>query len=155
VLPEWVARLKYRGERRLAPALGELALEGARRTLDLSGYDALVPVPLHPDRLVERGFNQSFLIARVVSEAVGVPVVVALARTRSGPAQVGLADDARRDNVAGVFAAASGAEADVAGLTLLLVDDVLTTGATAEACATVLLEAGAAAVDVLTVARTP
>ena len=153
--PDWVARLKYRAERRIAPALGELAHEAGRRALDLAAYDVVVPVPLHPERLLARGFNQSFLIAEGVAEAVGLPVLHALARVAARPAQVGLDDEARRDNVVGAFALDDADGRDLAGLTVLLVDDVLTTGATADACAEALLRGGAAAVDVLTVARTP
>jgi ComF family protein len=153
-LTEWMARMKYRGDKPMAGALGRLAAEAAARTLDPSTYDAVVAVPLHPDRLVERGFNQSVLIAQVVAAALGVPVVPALVRTRGGPAQVGLADDARADNVAGVFALNPPHVDDLKDLSVLLIDDVLTTGATADACAEALLCGGVAAVDVLTVART-
>jgi ComF family protein len=153
-LKELVTRLKYGREKALGPALGLLIREAADLFFERSDYDALVPVPLHASRLQERGFNQSFLLARAVADPWGLPVLHALARTRPGTPQVGLEGDARRDNVLDVFAL-DDATTDLSDLTLLLVDDVFTTGATAEACARTLVHAGAASVDVLTVARTP
>jgi ComF family protein len=154
-LKDLVTRLKYGNEKALGPALGGLAREAGDLHFDLADYDALVPVPLHPTRLRERGYNQSFLLARAVAEAQGLPVVHALVRCRLGLPQVGLEGDARRENVAEVFALHPLEAAGSEGLSLLLVDDVFTTGATVEACARTLLGSGlAAVVDVLTVART-
>ena len=115
-------------------------------------FDAVVPVPLHPARLAERGFNQAELLAAPCAAAWGRPLLRrALARVRATQPQTELDADARRQNVAGAFAARRPAE--VAGRRLLLVDDVLTTGATAWAAARALRESGAAAVGVLVLAR--
>jgi len=115
-------------------------------------FDAIVPVPLHWWRKWRRGFNQSELLARALSARTGVPVVAALRRARSTAAQAGLSNQARRQNVAQAFLPARAARR-LAGKRVLLIDDVLTTGATASACARALKKAGAERVAVLTVAR--
>jgi ComF family protein len=144
--------LKYRGRRRASGRLAEALLEAeAVRALVVSS-DVLVPVPLHPRRLRERGFNQSALLAAEVGRRMGRPVCAdALVRRLDTVPQAGLTAAARRRNVAGAFAVRR--RASVAGRTVVLVDDVLTTGATAFACARRLGEAGAAEVRLLTVAR--
>ncbi len=152
-LKSWVARLKYRGERTLAPALGHLARGAFERFCDVAAYDLVVPVPLSPGRYRERGFNQSFLLASAIATPHGLPVVSMLRRIRETAPQVGLESGAREENVAGAFAV-DPEHGEPIGLTVLLVDDVLTTGATVDACARVLMGAGAAAVDVVTLART-
>jgi len=114
--------------------------------------DVLVPVPLHPRRLRERGFNQSALLAEEIGRRTGRAVCPdALVRRRDTLPQAGLTAAARRRNVEGAFAVRR--RASVAGRTVLLVDDVLTTGATAFTCARRLAEAGAAELRLLTVAR--
>lgn len=109
-------------------------------------YDALVPVPLHRLRQRVRGVNQSRLLCDLVSPRVGLPVLDVLARIRKTDAQTSLSAADRRRNVQGAFSL----NGDVQGLRLLVVDDVRTTGATARACAEVLLKGGAAHVSVLT-----
>jgi ComF family protein len=112
--------------------------------------DLIVPVPLHPKRQAERGYNQSALLARELSRQVGLPVAPAeLVRTVRTRPQVGLNRDERRANIAGAFRCAG----KVTDLRIVLVDDVCTTGATLEACAAELRSAGAAHVVGLTVAR--
>jgi len=111
----------------------------------LSGADILVPVPLHRSRHRERGFNQ----ARQLAKHLGLPVVNALLRTRHTSPQADLPASKRAANVRGAFAP----RADVDGLTIVLVDDVATTGATLNACAAALLDAGAAEVRALTAAK--
>ena len=111
--------------------------------------DLLVPVPLHPRRLRHRGFNQALLLAGAFPEAK--VSLEALARVRHTPPQVGLNPKERRDNVHQAFAVARTEE--VKGKNVLLVDDLYTTGATVRECARVLRRAGAARVEVLTVAR--
>lgn len=155
LLRELLRRLKYSGDRKLAEPLGGLLLEAGTEHLTLQDYDVIVPVPLHRDRLRERGFNQAFLLSRPLASAARLPVVPALERLVNATAQVGLKGDARRGNVEGVFTVHPRRTSDVVRRTVLLVDDVLTTGATADACARALLKAGSKRVDVLTVARTP
>lgn len=116
--------------------------------------EVIVPVPLHYTRLVMRGFNQSGWLAQAVAKASGKPVLVdALVRTRRTPSQAGLARKARRRNVTGAFRVRKGREGRIAGAHVLLVDDVLTTGATLSACTRALKRAGARQVDVLVLAR--
>ncbi len=111
-------------------------------------FDALVPVPLHPRRLRERGVNQAELLCRLVGKANGVPILPALTRARNTKRQSGLRPADREGNVRDAFIAAK----SVKGLRLLLVDDVRTSGSTARACAKALNEAGAAEVSLLTAA---
>lgn len=145
-----VRRLKYHQERYLAEPLAALLVEVLRaRPL---AVDALVPVPLDRSRARERGYNQSALLAAPVGLALALPVLSsALLRTRATRSQVGLSARARRANVRGAFACAESEV--VAGRRLLLVDDVMTTGATLEACAEALVAAGAVGVYGLVVAR--
>lgn len=114
-------------------------------------FDAIVPVPLHWRKRWERGFNQSELLARHLSESRGIPVLDALRRKRSTATQAALASAGRRRNVAGAFEVKLAAK--LAGKKLLLIDDVMTTGATASACASVLKRGGATSVSLLTLAR--
>jgi ComF family protein len=120
----------------------------------LSDADALVPVPLHWARLLQRRFNQSAALARAISAVSHVSVADhVLERTRATPPQIGLARKARARNVQGAFKVPKAARIDVKGRRLVLVDDVLTSGATVDTCARTLLRAGAASVDVLVLAR--
>lgn len=121
----------------------------------LASAPLLVPVPLHQRRLLQRRYNQSALLAQALARQTGLdwdPLV--LRRVKPTRSQHGLSAGGRRRNVAGAFQIASGRAGHVAGRPILLIDDVLTTGATVEACAGVLRRAGAVQVDVLTVART-
>lgn len=116
--------------------------------------DALVPVPLHWTRLWRRRFNQSAVLARAISALTSVPVADrVLARERATRPQVGLARAERARNVQGAFAVPKSARTDVTGRSLVVIDDVLTSGATVDACARVLRRAGARRVDVLVLAR--
>ena len=127
----------------------------ARAGADLLTSDAvLVPTPLHRARLFARRYNQSALIAQALARITGLPVDLdALRRVRPTPPQQSLSADARRRNVAGAFAASPEAQDRVRGRRYILVDDVLTTGATLSACARALKAAGAAGVDAVVVAR--
>jgi ComF family protein len=120
----------------------------------LAGADCLVPAPLSRRRLVARRFNQSALLAGRLSRLTGLrhePMV--LKRVRETASQVGLSRHERRVNVRQAFIVPPARRADVAGRRIVLIDDVLTTGATANACAEALLAAGARGVDVLTAAH--
>ena len=139
---------KYEGAANLAGPLAEW-LDATWRLHRLTA-DLIVQVPLHPKREAERGYNQSALLARELSERVGVPVAPAgLVRTVRTRPQVGLSRDERRANITGAFTCAG----KVTDLRIVLIDDVCTTGATLEACAAELKSAGASRVDGLTVAR--
>jgi ComF family protein len=150
-LREALHAFKFDGRRALARPLGDLLAEtGAGLPLG-AAVDVIVPVPLHPARRRARGFNQSQLLARRLGRAWALPVAEALARVAPTRPQVELSAAERRGNVRGAFRVRR--PAAVAGRHVLLVDDVLTTGATAEECAARLREAGATRVGVLTVAR--
>jgi ComF family protein len=147
-----VHAFKYGDRLDLAPTLG-LWMARAGRELTANA-DALVPVPLHWRRLWARRFNQSAMLAEIVARDCGRPVAhEALKRIKATPQQVGLTRAQRADNIQGAFRVPASGRATVARRRLVLVDDVLTTGATAEGCARALLRAGAASVDVLTFAR--
>ena len=143
--------LKYAGERRLAEPLGEAVAE--RWAAAGGGGDLLVPVPVHESRRRERGYDQAELIALVAARRLRVPMVSAVERTRATIAQYRLDRRHRAANVATAFAIRPGLASRVVGRHVVLVDDVLTTGATVAATAAILLGAGAASVSAVTVAR--
>ncbi len=152
-LREAVHRLKYRGWRAAAPLLGGL-LAGylEQHSLPrLTGDAILVPVPLHPRRLRSRGYNQSNLLAREAGKLLELPVREDLLKrvNDSLPQVEARTREHRRANVAGNFESA----AEVAGLSILLVDDVATTGSTLVSCAAALKDAGATSVRGLALAR--
>ncbi|MBS7541093.1 ComF family protein [Ancylobacter lacus] len=152
VVRDLVHGLKYGDRLDIAPPLARL-MAGAGAEL-LAGADALVPVPLHARRLWRRRFNQSALLAQGIARESGVPVRTGwLERRRATAPQVGLERGPRAANVAGAFAVPAPMAAELRGRRLVLVDDVLTTGATLDACTKALLRAGAGAVDVLVFAR--
>jgi ComF family protein len=152
-LREAIHAFKYDAQPELAPLLARylVAVYAEPPWSQLRPpLDAVVPVPLHPQRLEERGYNQSALLATAFSRAVGLPMQPSwLARTRETRQQVGLAPSERHVNVDGAFGAAEAA----AGQRLLLIDDVYTTGSTLRACAAAALSAGATAVYGLTLAQ--
>ena len=147
-----VHAFKYGDRLDLAPAMGRWMTNAGRELL--AEADAIVPVPLHWRRQWARRFNQSALLGEVIGKASGVGVAhAALKRIKATPQQVGLSQAERAQNVQGAFRVPPAAKAAVAGRKLLLVDDVLTSGATVDACSRALLRAGAVQVDVLVFAR--
>ena len=152
VARQLVHAFKYGDRLDLAPTLGRWM---ARAGTELTGEaDALVPVPLHWRRLWQRRFNQSAALAREISAASSVPVAhELLKRVKATAQQVGLSRTQRAENVQGAFRVPPDARGAVKGRRLILVDDVLTSGATLDACARALLRAGAMQVDALVFAR--
>lgn len=140
---------KYRGITALEEPLGRMLLRALPRN---ERFDVVTPMPLHWTRRLSRGFNQSALLAEQVSRHTQLPVEHLLRRIRNTGTQAGLTNSARRANVAGAFRVLRPER--VKDRRILLIDDVLTTGATANACANRLRAAGAARVTVLTLART-
>lgn len=140
---------KYGQVRPLAKPLGALLARAIPRE---HRFDVIVPMPLHWKKRWSRGYNQSKLLAKEVARRWGVPVSQVVRRVKATAPQAGLSNSKRRLNMSGAFAMRKGAS--VKGLRVLLIDDVLTTGATASACAKVLKRAGASHVAVAAVART-
>ena len=145
-----IQRFKYRRRLDNGTALAELAAEHCR--LAAGGYDCILPVPLHIDRLRRRGFNQSLLLARAIGERYTIRVEpFVLQRIRPTLPQTQLTQPQRRANVRGAFAVSD--PEGLRGKRLLLVDDVYTSGATVEECARTLYQGGARTVDVFTLTR--
>jgi ComF family protein len=143
-----LAALKYTGVSRLAPILADAAAPRLRQLTGAFGPAVLVPVPVHRDRLRERGYNQAGLLAESLGRVTRLPVVNALERSRPTTKQHRLNRVARLHNLRGAFVAVEQAPA-----TVVLVDDILTTSATLEACASVLRDAGSHDVAGFAVAR--
>jgi len=148
-LRELIHLYKYGRIQTLSQPLADLL--AAALPLD-ERFDAVIPVPLHWRRQWQRGFNQSELLARAIARRRGIAVVRALRRSRSTRTQAGLSNTERRKNVATAFQCRR-AGRTLAGRRVLLIDDVMTTGSTAAACARALKQAGAARVVLATVAR--
>jgi ComF family protein len=147
-----VHALKYQDRTDLAPAMGRWMARAGQPLLGEA--DLLVPVPLHWKRGWSRRYNQSGALARVIERQSGVKLVTgALQRVRQTQQQIGLSRNERASNVQGAFKVAPDRKSDIAGRRVVLVDDVLTSGATVDACARALLRAKAAQVDVLVFAR--
>jgi ComF family protein len=148
-----ITSFKYGKRIHSGEALCRLAMDGGLHLKASEGCDVVVPVPLHPLRLLKRGFNQSAVIAVIVARSVSLPCDGRiLSRVRRSAPQAGLSRKERESNLKGAFSVKRPGR--VRGKTVLLVDDVLTTGATARECSRVLLDAGAKAVRVFTLART-
>lgn len=145
-----IHRLKYSNLTAVAPVLGGLLVDAYRDSV--WSADVIVPVPLHPARQRLRGYNQAERLARPLAKTLGISLAPqALRRVRATADQIGLDPGGRRANVGGAFAVAQAAS--VTGRSVLLIDDVATTGCTLDACAAALLDSGAAGVNALVLAR--
>lgn len=149
---EPILQLKHADRLDLAPLFARWLSRSARDLIEEA--DAIAPVPLHPLRLLRRRYNQAAEIARPLAAMTGTPYLPdALVRRRATDTQGGKSGSGRRRNVAGAFEVPATRRAQVQGLRILLIDDVLTTGATAEGCARALKAAGASRVDLAVVSR--
>jgi ComF family protein len=141
--------LKYRNHKAVAAILGQILADACRRYNIMA--DVIVPVPLHPTRYRDRGYNQSELLAKQVGQILGLSVNTdTLQRIRQTESQVQLGASERRQNVVNAFACNGD---DLAGQTVLLVDDVYTTGSTLDACAAALKQSGVSFVWGVTLAK--
>ncbi len=148
-----VYQLKYRGWHRLGEVMAR-RMASVRLPDDVAREARLViPVPTTAVRLRERGYNQAEILARIFASESGRTVICSLQRSVGAASQIALQPAARLANVAGAFGLVAGTESELAGEHVLLVDDVLTTGATVTACARVLVDGGARCVSVITFAR--
>jgi ComF family protein len=143
--------LKFRGRRNLVHLLGPLLTAVFFESWTREEFDLIVPVPLHPKRRRERGYNQSELLSRFLARQIAVPCSRNLIRTRPTLPQVGLTDSERKENVQKAFRCPH--PQHISRKRILLIDDVMTTGATVTSAVRALLEGGALRVSVLTVAR--
>ena len=151
VLKESLYNLKFRGDRNAAKPLGRLLAKKIRSRIKTNNIDIIVPVPLHPNKLQARGFNQAELLAREVGREIRKPVGhKVLLKKIDTPAQTHLSERERETNLKGAFFV--NAVSRVKGARVLLVDDIFTTGSTASECTRELLEAGVKKVYVATVA---
>ncbi|MFT5188221.1 MAG: competence protein ComFC [Verrucomicrobiales bacterium] len=155
VLRDMIHRFKYQSQLSLRPVLGQFLAEVLEdnRIRSLEPGWITVPVPLHPRRYREREFNQSLELCLELKRHGGIPIVSALRRTRYTPSQTHYRRDQRRVNLKGAFALKRWRASRVRGRTVALVDDVFTTGSTANECAAILRSAGAKKVVVITLAR--
>lgn len=156
LLAEAVKAAKYRPSRRMAQRLAEALAQPCRPPWPVEMPDVIVPVPLHPTREAERGFNQAAVLGRALAAAVGKPFSPALVRVRATRPQADCTEEERVANLAGAFAPATGLrESAFAGRRLCLVDDVATTGATLDRCRQALLPLRPRSVMALTLAHPP
>lgn len=143
---------KYHGKISAGEALGRMMAKACYDSLVIENYSLIIPVPLHPEKLRERGFNQSLVLARQISKRFSIPVdFTALRRVVHTEAQVSLSGQQRMANVRGAFEAAD--RSRIEGEKVLLIDDVYTTGSTVKECSKILMKSGAKEVAVLTLAR--
>ena len=149
---ELIHRWKYNGKIYLTPFWGEWMVEGLYRYWDGHSFDLLLPVPLHKKRLRERGFNQTLLLVKELSRRTGIPYRKSTLRKKKPTVpQVNLSGLEREKGVKGTFCFAGREKLE--GKSILLVDDVFTTGATVNECSKILLTGGVERVDVLTLAH--
>ncbi|PIV21433.1 MAG: ComF family protein [Deltaproteobacteria bacterium CG_4_8_14_3_um_filter_45_9] len=151
-LQEAIHRWKYEGKTRLTPFFAEWMVKGLNRYWEPDSLDLLIPVPLYTQRLRERGFNQALLLVKELSRRTGIPYrKTILQKKKPTIPQVNLSGAEREKGLRGAFHIIRNEE--LLGKSVLLVDDVYTTGATVNECSKVLLRGGAERVDVLTLAH--
>lgn len=151
-LQEAIHRWKYEGKTYLTPFFADWMAEGLNRHWEPGSLDLLIPVPLHTRRLRERGFNQALLLVRELSRRTGIPYrKTILQKKKPTIPQVNLSGVEREKELRGTFHVIG--KEELSGLSVLLIDDVYTTGATVNECSKVLLRGGAKRVDVLTLAH--
>jgi len=162
MVQDLIRNMKFRGRKNIAQGLGRLwggfilaankkeptADHGLQKIYQLPTDAVLVPLPLHPLKKRKRGFNQAEVLAKAIAEITGLELCLALERIRDTPPQSGLHPRQRIENVQGAFKVTS----NVAGKRVVVVDDIYTTGASLEACAQALIEAGAVEVFGVTLA---
>lgn len=141
---------KYRRQKYLVKPLGKLMIDFIKTNLNRQTIDVLVPVPLHPKKLRQREFNQSELLAEEINGQISIPITNALTRIKKTSSQTTLALEKRLFNVADAFKIRE--QKEIAQKSILLIDDVFTSGATANECARVLKQEGAKQIEVLTLA---
>lgn len=152
VLLDAIHVFKYKGKITTGEVLGKIMADYAYPDFSVADYSLIVPVPLHPKRLRERGFNQAVILAREISKRFSVPLdFLTLRRHVFTEPQVNLGKDQRMANIRGAFVVKDGKK--IQGQKIILVDDVYTTGSTVKECAGALMAHGAAEVAVLTLAR--
>jgi ComF family protein len=150
-LARLVQGLKFNGRRNLLGLLAPLLAVTFFENWNRDDFDIVVPVPLHSRRKRQRGYNQAELLARSLTREIAIPYLCPLRRIRPTLPQVGLSDLQREENVRKAFVCTK--SADVSGKRILLIDDVMTTGATVSSAAQSLIDGGALRVSVLTIAR--
>jgi ComF family protein len=152
VLHDVIHVFKYKGKVTIGEILGKIMADHVYPGFAMADYALIVPVPLHPKRLRERGFNQAVILAREISKKVSIPLdYLTLRRHVFTEPQVSLGKEQRTANVRGAFAVKNTRK--IEGRRIILVDDVYTTGSTIKECAAELLRCGAAEVAALTLAR--
>lgn len=152
VLQEAIHQFKYNKKTFLAKPLASFMVNCGLDSIDLESYNFLVPVPLHPKRLRERGFNQALSLAKYIGKKCRIPIdYLSLKRVRWEEPQINLSKKERERNVRGAFSLYN--KDRFKGSNILLIDDVYTSGATVNECAKVLIKARTASVDVLTLCR--
>ena len=147
-----VYAIKYKNHQSLAISLGKWLAEVAKS--EVAKYDGIVPVPIHAARRRERGYNQAELIARGMSEVMGVPMLNVLERRKNTTSQTTLSEASRLSNVEAAFTLREGVGETLRGTRVLVVDDVVTTGATLNQCAWQLLDGGCSRADAATLCAT-
>jgi competence protein ComFC len=149
-----LARFKYLGDEDYAKYIGALMSEAVEKCYIHVPFSLITSVPLHKNRLQERGFNQSQLLADQIGKSLGLPVLSLLERTKASPPQAGLGRKARIQSLSDTFRIhLDGRQPDLTSHTVLLVDDVYTTGTTIRECAKILRQGGTQTVYAITFAR--